>query len=38
MRDCKRKATAGPSIPFVANNAPNYAQDDSFVVLRNFFG
>jgi hypothetical protein len=27
------KATAGPSTPFGAKNAPNYAQDDRFVVV-----
>ena len=30
------KATAGPSTPFGAKNAPNYAQDDRFVVVLSF--
>jgi hypothetical protein len=36
MEESKRKAAADPSTPFGAQNAPNYAQDDSLLVERSF--
>jgi hypothetical protein len=36
MWNSKRKVTAGRSTPFGAKNAPNSAQDDSVVMVRNY--
>src|ERR1035437_5158164 len=37
-RKTKTKSTAGPSTPFGATNAPNYAKDDNYVVVQSLLG